>query len=113
MATSNARQAAIAAITSYKPIEKPLNFMETPSKDLYGSNVFNDSVMKARLPKEVYKAMQRTITNGDKLDGSVANVVASAMRDWAIEKGATHYAHVFYPLTGITAEKHDSFLSPD
>jgi glutamine synthetase len=86
---------AIAAVTNYKPIEKPLNFSETPSKDLFGVNVFSDAVMHERLPKAVYKAMRRTIDNGDKLDITVADAVAVAMRDWAIEKGATHYAHVF------------------
>jgi glutamine synthetase len=104
---------AVAAVTSYKPIEKPLNFSDTPSKNLFGVNVFSDTVMKERLPKAVYKAMRRTIDNGEILDISVADAVAVAMRDWAIEKGATHYAHVFYPLTGQTAEKHDSFLEPD
>ena len=103
---------AIAAVTSYKPIEKPLSFSETPSKDLFGVNVFSDAVMRERLPKVVYKAMRRTIDNGEKLDISVADAVAVAMRDWASVKGATHYAHVFYPLTGQTAEKHDSFLEP-
>ena len=110
---STSRMNAIAAVTNYRPIEKPLNFSETPSKDLFGVNVFSDSVMRERLPKAVYKAMRRTIDNGEKLDISVADAVAVAMRDWAIEKGATHYAHVFYPLTGLTAEKHDSFLEPD
>jgi glutamine synthetase len=103
---------AVAAVTKYMPIEKPLNFAETPSKDLFGVNVFGDSIMKERLPKAVYKAIRRTIDHGEKLDISVADAVAVAMRDWAIEKGATHYAHVFYPLTGLTAEKHDSFLEP-
>ena len=110
---SNARLNAVAAVTNYKPIEKPLNFAETPAKDLFGTNVFNDAVMRDRLPKSVYKAQRRTIDNGEKLDVSIADAVAVAMRDWAIEKGATHYAHVFYPLTGLTAEKHDSFLEPD
>jgi glutamine synthetase len=110
---SISRMDAIAAVTNYKPIEKPLNFSKTPSKDLFGVNVFSDSVMRERLPKAVYKMMRRTIDNGEKLDISVADAVAVAMRDWAIEKGATHYAHVFYPLTGLTAEKHDSFLEPD
>ena len=113
MNQSNARQAAIAAVTSYKPSGKPLNFLDTPAKNLFGSNTFNDAVMLDRLPKAVYKAVQRTIRNGESLDPSVADAVATAMKDWAIEKGATHYAHVFFPLTGITAEKHDSFLSPD
>jgi glutamine synthetase len=110
---STSRMNAIAAVTNYKPIEKPLNFSETPSKDIFGTNVFSDAVMRERLPKAVYKATRRTIDHGEKLDISVADAVAIAMRDWAIEKGATHYAHVFYPLTGQTAEKHDSFLEPD
>ena len=113
MKYANVRQAAISAVTNYKPIEKPLNFMETPAATLFGSNTFNDAVMKDKLPKAVYKTLQKAIKNGEKLDASIADVVASAMKDWAIAKGATHYAHVFYPLTGITAEKHDSFLSPD
>ena len=113
MSTTNARQAAIAAVTNYTPISKPLNFLETPAKDLFGSNVFSDTVMKERLPKNVYKELQKTIKKGFKLDPNIADAVAAAMKDWAIGKGATHYAHVFYPLTGITAEKHDSFLTPD
>jgi glutamine synthetase len=80
--------------------------------ELFGSKVFNDAVMQARLPKDTYKAMQTAIRDGKRLDLSVANVVATAMKDWAIEKGATHYTHWFQPLTGITAEKHDSFISP-
>ena len=74
---------------------------------------FNDSVMKARLPKETYKELKNTIKAGKHLDLAVANVVANAMKDWAIEKGATHYTHWFQPMTGVTAEKHDSFISPD
>lgn len=80
--------------------------------ELFGSNVFNDAVMKERLPRETYRAIKRTIDNGLPLDISVAEVVANAMKDWAIEKGATHYTHWFQPMTGITAEKHDSFISP-
>ncbi len=113
MTVGNARYAAVSAITSYKPNEKPLNFMETPAKMLFGANVFSNSVMKDRLPKAVFKSLQRTIRRGEQLDPTVADAVATAMKDWAIEKGATHYAHVFYPLTGSTAQKHDSFLSPD
>lgn len=79
---------------------------------IFGSMVFDDTVMRARLPKETYKALQRTIKQGKHLDITVANVVANAMKDWAIEKGATHYTHWFQPMTGITAEKHDSFISP-
>ena len=80
--------------------------------EIFGSNVFNDKVMKQRLPKEVYKALKKTIEQGTPLRPDVADVVANAMKDWAIEKGATHYTHWFQPLTGITAEKHDSFISP-
>ena len=79
--------------------------------ELFGSMVFNDTVMKERLPKETYRAMQNAIRDGRRLDASVANVVANAMKDWAIEKGATHFTHWFQPMTGITAEKHDSFIS--
>ena len=107
-----ARSNAIAAINNYKPTGQAWNFRETPTSEIFGSNVFSETVMKDRLPKSVYKAMQATIKQGKPLDSSIADAVALAMKDWAIEKGATHYAHVFYPLTGITAEKHDSFLEP-
>ncbi|MBO5286929.1 MAG: glutamine synthetase III [Clostridia bacterium] len=83
-----------------------------PASEIFGTMVFNDQVMKERLPKEVYDSIQNTIQNGKHLDLSVANVVAKAMKEWAIEKGATHYTHWFQPMTGITAEKHDSFISP-
>lgn len=79
---------------------------------IFGSMVFNDDVMRERLPKEVYKSLTKTIATGRTIDASVADVVANAMKDWAIEKGATHYTHWFQPLTGVTAEKHDSFISP-
>ncbi|MBQ5973124.1 MAG: glutamine synthetase III [Oscillospiraceae bacterium] len=81
--------------------------------ELFGSMVFNDRVMKARLPEDVYRALKSTIAEGRPLDIEIANAVAAAMRDWAIEKGATHYTHWFQPLNGITAEKHDSFIVPD
>jgi glutamine synthetase len=81
-------------------------------ESVYGCDVFNDAVMRARLPKNVYKSLKKTIDEGVALDPSVADVVANAMKDWAIEKGATHFTHWFIPLTGITAEKHDSFISP-
>src|SRR5207244_3495789 len=80
--------------------------------ETFGSLVFNDSVQQQRLPSSVYHALRRTITQGESLDLSVADAVAAAMRDWAVEHGATHYTHWFQPLTGLTAEKHDSFLSP-
>lgn len=113
MTVSSARMNAISAVTSYKPISEPLNFAATPTGDLFGANVFSLKVMKERLPKSVFKSVLKTIEAGEPLAGDVADTVASAMKDWAIEKGATHYAHVFYPLTGFTAEKHDSFLTPD
>jgi glutamine synthetase len=81
--------------------------------ETFGSLVFNDSVQQARLPKTVYQALRRTITHGDPLDAAGADAVAKAMKEWAVEHGATHYTHWFQPLTGITAEKHDSFLSPN
>ena len=86
------------------------NFESIP--ELFGSMVFNDNVMKVRLPRDIYKAFKKTVKEGKGLDISVANVVANAMKDWATEKGATHFTHWFQPMTGITAEKHDSFISP-
>ncbi|MCI5831175.1 MAG: glutamine synthetase III [Spirochaetia bacterium] len=80
--------------------------------ELFGSMVFNQKTMKDRLPKETFKALKKTLDNGEPLQLDVANVVAHAMKEWAIEKGATHYTHWFQPLTGITAEKHDSFINP-
>ena len=80
--------------------------------DIYASDVFNDAVMQQRLPKKVYQSLKATVETGSDLDPQIAEVVAAAMKDWAVEKGATHFAHWFHPLTGVTAEKHDSFLSP-
>ena len=108
----NARASAIAAVINYKSDATPLNFREVPSPSLFGVNTFNEKEMRARLPKPAFKALQRTIKRGEKLDPSISDAVATAMSDWALEKGATHYAHVFQPLTGITAEKHDSASSP-
>ena len=85
--------------------------MENPS-DLFGEYVFDDSMMQKRLPKETYKALKRTIEQGRSLDPAVAGVVANAMKDWALEMGATHYTHWFQPMTGVTAEKHDAFITP-
>ena len=80
--------------------------------ELFGSNVFNDVVMRSTLPKEVYKSLRKTIDNGERIDMSIADSVANAMKDWATSKGATHYTHWFQPLTNLTAEKHDSFIEP-
>ncbi len=88
------------------------NDMMSSVPELFGSLVFNDDVMRDKLPKDVYKSLRQTIDRGTDIDINVANVVANAMKDWAVEHGATHYTHWFQPLTGITAEKHDSFISP-
>ncbi|MBE6612124.1 MAG: glutamine synthetase type III [Ruminococcaceae bacterium] len=81
-------------------------------QEIFGSMVFNESVMREKLPKDTYKLLRKTIDEGEMLDLTVANVVANAMKDWAIEKGATHFTHWFQPMTGVTAEKHDSFITP-
>ncbi len=86
--------------------------MKNKVPEMFGSMVFNDEVMMQRLPKDTYKALHKTIEVGAELTPEIANIVANAMKDWALEKGATHYTHWFQPMTGITAEKHDSFLSP-
>lgn len=79
--------------------------------EIFGENVFSDKVMQERLPKKIYKELRRTIDEGKELDPAVADVVAEAMKNWAVDKGATHYTHIFHPLTGVTAEKHDSFIT--
>ena len=80
--------------------------------ELFGSMVFNDSVMRLRLPQDIYRALKKTISMGTHLELDIANAVANAMKEWAVEKGATHFTHWFQPMTGTTAEKHDSFISP-
>src|SRR5436190_17439460 len=109
---SNVRQEAIRAIAGAKHNLNRVDFKTTHVKDLFGVNVFNEEVQRQRLPKQVYKQLQKTIKLGASLDPNVADAVAVAMKDWALEHGATHYTHQFQPMTGITAEKHDSFLSP-
>ena len=84
----------------------------TKVPEMFGSMVFNDKVMQERLPKATYKALKKTVENGEPLDEGVANVVANAMKDWAVELGCTHFTHWFQPMTGVTAEKHDSFIQP-
>ncbi|WP_134767618.1 glutamine synthetase III [Nocardioides sp. 1609] len=111
MTANPVRLQAIAAVEASTP--PPISFDpgEEPG-EIFGSNVFSLTAMQKRLPKSVYKSVVATIEKSTRLDPEVADAVASAMKDWALEKGATHYAHVFYPLTGLTAEKHDSFLDP-
>ncbi len=106
--------ARIPGLVTLKPNSNG-GFKENGMLDIskvFGSNVFNEKAMKERLPNDTYKALLKTIEQGAPLTLNVANVVANAMKDWAIEKGATHYTHWFQPLTGTTAEKHDSFISP-
>lgn len=110
MTGNNVRFQAIKDVEAYVP-PAPIHPEDTPG-DIFGENVFSVSVMQRRLPKTVFKSVLATIEKSEPLDPLVADAVASAMKDWAMEKGATHYAHVFYPLTGMTAEKHDSFLDP-
>jgi glutamine synthetase len=112
MSVSPARLAAISAANNYRTTNT-LAFKQSHSAALFGQNVFNDKVMQARLPKAVYKSLKKTIDTGAVLDPSTADIVATTIKDWALEHGATHYAHIFQPLTGLTAEKHDSFLEPD
>jgi glutamine synthetase len=109
----NERAKAISAINKIKPEKTTIPYLEENSINKFGENVFSMSVMMKRLPKDIYKSLKKTVENYSVLDASVADVVANAMKDWAISKGASHYAHVFFPLTGATAEKHDSFLVPD
>ncbi len=111
MSGSQARLLAVEAVMNNRPPEGILAPSEKPG-DVFGQNVFTKAVMKSRLPKGVYTSLLDTIDHAKPLDPAAADVVASAMKDWAMEKGATHYAHVFYPLTHLTAEKHDSFLEP-
>ena len=113
MSGNQSRQDAIKAVTNYTPAAAPLSYVDQSAGDIFGSNVFSLKVMKERLPKKIFSSLEKTIETGGKLDPSIADTVASAMKDWAVSKGATHYTHVFYPLTGLTAEKHDGFLAPD
>ena len=112
MSTHTPRSAAIASIASQPRLKGTFDFRSEKLDTVYGQNVFSLDKMEKRLPKGVFKALRAAIEHGAKLDNSVADIVASAMKDWALERGATHYAHVFYPLTGSTAEKHDTFFEP-
>ena len=112
MSSQNLRHAAIRAVASTTYDLHRVNFKETHVKDLFGISVFSEAVQRKRLPKQAFKALQRTIKQGLPLEPLVADAVANAMKDWAIEHGATHFTHIFQPMTGLTAEKHDSFLAP-
>jgi glutamine synthetase len=112
MPQSHAREAATNAITTWPVSGRRAPRSTTSIRQLFGVNVFSDEVMKARLPENVYKALRNTVRKGAPLDASIADVVAATMREWAMERGATHFTHWFQPMTGLTAEKHDSFLVP-
>src|SRR5262245_59254867 len=109
---SNLRQAAIQAIASTRHELNHINFKDGHIKDLFGQHVFGEAAQRDRLPKPVFRALQKTIKQGAPMDPAIADAVATAMKDWAIEKGATHFTHLFQPMTGLTAEKHDSFIVP-
>lgn len=110
---SIARLNAIEAVTNYSADAPGWDCAKEAPSRVFGQNVFGDMEMKARLSEAAYKAVRKTIDGGAPFDASVADEVAKAMKEWAMERGASHYAHVFYPLTGLTAEKHDAFLKPD
>src|SRR5437870_5744649 len=112
MVCSNPRFEALKAIARAKHQLNRVNFKQTHIKDLFGVNVFNEEEQRQRLPKPVFKTLQKTIKQGEPLDPAIADTVAAAMKDWAIERGATHFTHLFQPMTGLTAEKHDSFVTP-
>ncbi|MGH9443249.1 MAG: glutamine synthetase III, partial [Thermoanaerobaculia bacterium] len=108
---TSVRQQAISSVASFKKPKLGRNGARPEAS--FGENVFGVAAMKAYLPKEIFRSVKRTIDLGQTLDPHVADAVAAAMKEWAIERGATHYAHIFFPLTGATAEKHDTFVSPD
>ena len=109
MSGNAGRIQAVSQIVNRTPMSP-----KTPSRleDIWAENVFSLAKMKASLPKAIFKSVKKTVTTGEKLDPSVADAVAAAMKDWATAKGALYYAHVFYPMTNLTAEKHDGFISP-
>ena len=113
MSTNPARRNAIEAIASQPRLQGSFDFRNEKIDLIYGQNVFSLDKMEKRLPKDVFKSLKANIESGTKLDAASADVVAAAIKDWALERGATHYAHVFYPLTGFTAEKHDTFFEPN
>ena len=106
------RQAAIQALTAAPPTPPSAEDLSGGANltETYGESVFNDEVQRQRLPRPVYDALRRTIVTGAELEADIADAVANAMKDWAIERGATHFTHWFQPMTGLTAEKHDAFL---
>jgi glutamine synthetase len=113
MSGNSSRIESINSIANAKTPESSFDFKSEPTQSVWGENVFSLQEMAERLPKVAYKSLKKTIETGGSMDLGLADAVAEAMKTWATERGATHYAHVFYPLTGLTAEKHDSFFDPD
>ena len=113
MSTRNtARQTAISQVGRTRPLDRNIDYTKEPLQDIFGSLVFDEHAMRERLPKDVFKRLSATIRQGLPLEPHVADIVANSMKDWAVERGATHYTHWFQPMTGATAEKHDAFLMP-
>ncbi|CAN5903251.1 glutamine synthetase III [soil metagenome] len=111
MSGNAVRAKSVGDTISYR-LPEAIDYLAKPTGSLFGNNVFSLTVMKERLPQDVFRSLQRTVQEGSALDVSTADAIASAMKAWATEKGATHYGHIFFPLTGLTAEKNDSFFSP-
>ncbi|HEY9678602.1 MAG TPA: glutamine synthetase III [Drouetiella sp.] len=107
---ASSRRAAVQAIQNREPVAASVDYTRSSVSEIYGANVFNRQVMRTMLPKGVYKAVLRCLDQGERLDANHADIVANAMKDWAISKGCSHFTHWFMPMTGLTAEKHDSFL---
>ncbi|HEY9683362.1 MAG TPA: glutamine synthetase III [Oculatellaceae cyanobacterium] len=105
------RKSALQSIQARSAVEATVDYTRTPLAEVYGTNVFNRNTMRALLPKAVFKAVVRCLDHGERLDPALADVVANAMKDWAVSRGASHFTHWFHPMTGLTAEKHDSFLA--
>lgn len=108
--SAGARRGALLAVQQREPVRSSVDYTQTPLTEVFGCNVFNRSTMRSLLPKNVYKSLTKALDNGEQLDPSIADVVANAMKDWAIARGASHFTHWFLPMTGLTAEKHDAFL---
>lgn len=108
--SGSGRRAALSTIQHREPVRATVDYTQTPLTELFGCNVFNRATMRSLLPKNVYKSLTKALDSGEQLDPSIADVVANAMKDWAIARGCSHYTHWFLPMTGLTAEKHDAFL---
>jgi len=113
MSLIHSRSQAITAATTWRPTVQQPGAQAERIEDIFGQDVFSERAMKERLPKDIFQRLMRTVKNGERLDHELADVVAAAMKDWAADRGATHYTHWFQPLTGLTAEKHDAFITPD